>query len=295
MTELGFSQCGFAKAEELTEDLEYFNNWLSQGFHAEKAYLERSPETRANPLKLMPEARSVISATLNYYTPQTLPESQFYKVSRYAYGKDYHKVLTAKLSLIKDFILENTSGKNCMFFVDSSPIFEKAWAKRAGLGWIGKNTLLLNQNTGSFHFIGTIITDIELEYDDVNPEHCGTCTKCIDACPTNALNPLEIDVRRCISNLTMDPRKDIPQEYKGKLENYIYGCDICQTVCPWNAKLEETKENDFMPSAELLEMTKEDWENITEEKFGKLFSDTAVLKIKHIILKRNIDFIRSKN
>ncbi len=291
MQDLGFSSVGFAKAEALTEDLAFFKTWMAKGFHAGKAYLERNPELRANPILMMPETKSVISGLISYYTAETLPESQYYKISRYAYGKDYHTVINAKLKQVVDYIAEQTSNKNTRAFVDSSPIFEKAWAKHAGLGWIGKNTLLLNQTTGSFHFIGTIITDIELEYNAPQAEKCGSCTKCLDACPTQALSPYEIDVRKCITHL-LEQKNEIPAELKSKLNNYIYACDICQEACPWNQDLQPTTVADFQISSSLLQMKKEDWEQLTEEKFTELFQNSAIERIKYAGLKRNIDFVR---
>jgi epoxyqueuosine reductase len=241
---------------------------------------------------LVTGAKSVISILFPYYTPDDLSEQHFYKISKYGYGRDYHLVLKEKLIEIVDFIKTITQSENTVPYVDAAPVFEKAWAQRCGLGWAGKNTLLINKSLGTFHFIGTIITDVELEYDEAGSDGCGSCTLCLEACPTDALTAShDIDIRKCISHLTMEQKNAIPAEQKKKFNNYIYGCDICQNCCPWNKKLQSTTDTSFYPSEVLRNMTKNDWDNLTEEKFRNLFKDSAVNRVGYQTLKRNIDFI----
>jgi epoxyqueuosine reductase len=276
----------------LQRDYEFFLKWLSKGKHAEKAYLEREPIKRADPALLLPGAKSVISILFPYYTQDDLSEKHFYRISKYGYGKDYHKVLKEKLTEIVDFIKTITQSENTVPYVDAAPVFEKAWAQRCGLGWAGKNCLLINKNLGSYHFIGTIITDVELVYDIAGTDACGSCTLCMEACPTGALTaPHDIDIRKCLSHLTMEQKNALPAEQKEKFNNYIYGCDICQNCCPWNKKLPATSEKSFFPSEDFKSMTKSDWDNLSEEKFRALFNNSAVNRIGFQLLKRNIDFI----
>lgn len=292
ITETGCLHSGFAKAELLKREYDFFISWLVEGKHAQKAYLEREPIKRADPTLLVKGAKSVISILFSYYTPEDLSEKHFYRISKYGYGKDYHIVLKKKLKDIVDHITTLTGSKNTIAYVDSAPIFEKAWAQRSGLGWIGKNTLLINKNTGSFHFIGTIVTDVELQYDIPVDEKCGNCNKCVEACPTGALvNPHELDVRKCISHLTMEQKKPLDVEMKSKFNNFIYGCDICQNCCPWNKKLLSCSDSSFYPSEQLRNMNKHDWEILNEEKFSEIFKDSAVERITFQCLKRNIDFL----
>jgi epoxyqueuosine reductase len=293
ISESGYLHSGFAKAELLTREYDFFIKWLAKGNHAEKAYLEREPIKRADPTLLVKDAKSVISILFPYYTPDDLSEKHFYRISKYGYGRDYHKVLKENLNPIVDYIKTLTGSINTIAYVDAAPVFEKAWAQHCGLGWPGKNTILINKELGSFHFIGTIITDLELEYDEPLEDKCGSCTICLEACPTGALiGPHEIDIRKCLSHLTMEQKKDLPAELKDKFNNYVYGCDICQNCCPWNKKLQPSADESFYPSDDLEKMSREDWDNLTEEKFTELFHDSAVARVGYNILKRNIDFIR---
>ena len=292
IADMGYPHAGFAKAELLQRDYDFLVSWLAKGKHAEKAYLEREPAKRADPTLLTEGARSVISILFPYYTPEDLSEKHFYKISRYGYGRDYHKVLKEKLWEIAEHIKSITQSKNTVPYVDAAPIFEKAWAQRCGLGWAGKNTIILNKKLGSFHFIGTIITDVELEYDKAGKDACGSCTLCLEACPTGALTaPHDIDIRKCISHLSMEQKYPLPEEQKEKFHNYIYGCDICQNCCPWNKKLQPTGETAFYPSEALQHMTKSDWDSLDEDKFKELFKESAVDRVGYDLLKRNIAFI----
>jgi len=292
--ETGASDCGFAKAEKLQREFDFLKQWLNKKYHAEKKYLEQNPERRANPEMLVPGAKTVIAVLYNYYIPDDHISKQHYKISRYAFGQDYHEVLNKKLNTVAEYIKEKNESQNTYVFVDSAPIFEKAWAHRAGLGWIGKNTLLINENTGSYHFIGLIVTDVELQFDDPVEEKCGGCNLCIDACPTGALvGQHELDIRLCISHLTQQ-KNPLPVEFKDKFNNFIYGCDICQEVCPWNKYLKPTSDNVFQLSDSLKNMSKESWENLNEEKFLQISEHSAIRRIGFSVLKRNIDFLKQE-
>jgi len=291
--ETGASECGFAKAEKLQREYEFLKRWVNHEFHAGKTYLEQNPELRADPEMLVPGAKTVIAALFNYFNPDTLSEKQYYRISRYAYGRDYHQVLKEKMNVVADYIRQNTESLNTRAFVDSAPIFEKAWAQRAGLGWIGKNSLLVNKNTGTFHFIGIIVTDVELHYDIPVEEKCGNCKRCVEACPTGALvGPHELDVRKCISHLTMEQKNPLEASLKNKLNNFIYGCDICQEACPWNKNLKPCSDKPFQLLESLNMMSKEDWENLTEEKFLEITEYSAMKRVGYSTIKRNIDFLK---
>jgi epoxyqueuosine reductase len=293
ISESGYLNSGFARAELLQRDYDFFLKWLAKGNHAQKAYLEKEPLKRADPRLLVKGARSVISILFSYFTAEDLSEKHFYKISKYGYGRDYHIVLKEKLNDLVAYIKTLTQTENTIPYVDAAPVFEKAWAQRCGLGWTGKNTLLINKNLGTFHFIGTIITDVELEYDVPAEEACGSCRLCMDACPTGALiAPHEIDVKKCISHLTMEQKNALPGELIEKFNNYIYGCDICQDCCPWNKNLQACGDESLYPSDDLEAMTKNDWEILSENKFNELFHDSAVARVGFNTLKRNIDFIR---
>jgi len=290
--ETGASECGFAKAEKLQREYEFLKRWVNHEFHAGKTYLEQNPELRADPEMLVPGAKTVIAALFNYFNPDTLSAKQHYRISRYAFGRDYHQVLKEKMNIVADYIRQNTGSHNTRVFVDSAPIFEKAWAQRAGLGWIGKNSLLVNKNTGTFHFIGIIVTDVELHYDIPVEEKCGNCILCIEACPTGALvGPHELDVRKCISHLTMEQKKPLEVSLKNKLNNFIYGCDICQEACPWNKNLKPCSDKPFQLLESLNTMSKEDWENLTETKFLEITENSAMRRVGYTTIKRNIDFL----
>lgn len=292
--ETGAADCGFAKAEKLCREYDFLKQWIEKGFHAGKTYLERNPEVRADPGLLVESAKTVIAVLYNYFSSGTLSPQSGYRISKYAYGRDYHVVLYEKLNLVAEHIIQATGSHHTRVFVDSAPIFEKAWAQRAGLGWIGKNSLLVNERTGTFHFIGLIVTDIELQYDVPLEEQCRNCTLCMEACPTGALvGTHELDVRKCISHLTMEQRNPLPVELKDKFNNFIYGCDICQDACPWNKDLKPSADKSFQLSESLRKMSGEDWDALTEEKFLEIAEGSAMRRVGFSTLKRNIEFLKN--
>ncbi len=289
---LGFDGCGISRAEKLQEDAIYLDDWLRHHYHAGMIYMENHREKRLDPAKLMDGARSVISVILNYYPSQTQADPEAPVLAKYAYGKDYHDVIRKKLKLLLKFIHSNMAYVNGRVFVDSAPVLEKTWAVRAGLGWIGKNTCLISPKTGSFCFIGTLIVDVPLHYDEVIAGSCGDCTRCMDACPPQAIiAPRILDAGRCISYLTIENKGDISGEFQGRLAKRVFGCDICQDVCPWNRKAVAHREKDFEPPPELLVMTRADWFNMDEEQFKRIFRNSAVKRAKFKGLKRNLEFI----
>lgn len=256
------------------------------------SYMENNFDKRLNPTLLVDGAKSVVSLLLNYY-PSEIQNQESYKISKYAYGQDYHSVIKEKLKELLFSIQENIGAVDGRAFVDSAPILDKAWAAKSGLGWIGKNSNLLTQQVGSFYFIAELIIDLELEYDYATTDHCGICTACIDACPTEAIvAPYIVDGSKCISYFTIELKENIPSEMKGKLDDWAFGCDICQDVCPWNKFSKPHSEPLFNPNPELLSMTKKDWEEITEETFKIVFKNSAVKRTKFEGLKRNINFIK---
>jgi epoxyqueuosine reductase len=293
--ELGFYACGISKAQFLKSEAEHVEKWLAKSKHASMYYMERNKDKRYNPALLVDGAKSVISVLYNYYPDKLLPETHGYKISKYAYGKDYHFVLKAKLKALLNKIEKKTGNINARVFVDSAPVLERAWGAKSALGFIGKNTLLINKKGGSFFFLGQIIIDIELYYDESFDEknYCGSCSACIDACPTDALKPFEVDSNKCISFLTIENKGEISVNFKGKFENYIFGCDICQDVCPWNKRFAFMHDEPaFTPSTELVEMTKSDWESLDKATFKKMFKNTAFERTGYKMLKRNIDFVK---
>ena len=292
--ELGFSDVGFAKSRELTEEKQNYSNWLNNEYHADMNYLANNFEKRFDPSLLVENAKTIISVILNYY-PNKTQERQLPQISKYAYGRDYHKVIKHKLKKLAEYINNDLVNINYRFFTDSAPVLDRKWAQLAGLGWIGKNSLLLNKKLGSFFFIGELIIDVELEYDKPIRDACGTCTKCIEACPTDAIvKDKIIDANRCISYLTIENKGEIDEEFTPLFSNQIFGCDICQDVCPWNNKIEVTKEKDFTPKKEILSFTKEDWKNLDEERFDEIFQASAIKRTKYQGIKRNLDFITRK-
>ncbi len=288
---LGFYGCGIAKAERLDEEAEKLELWLSKGLQGGMHYMENHFEKRVDPRQLVPGAKSVISLMYNYFPEDDSPSNKTPKLARYAYGRDYHKVVKKKLKNFMQWINDEIGEIDGRCFVDSAPVMEREWAKRGGLGWLGKNTLLLSKQKGSYFFLAEIISDLELEYDHPIRDHCGTCTKCIDACPTDAIseNGYILDASKCISYLTIELKTAIPEEFKDQMEGWMFGCDICQEVCPWNRFSTPHKEEDFLPSEDLINM--EAWENISEEVFHTLFKGSPVKRTKYTGLKRNIDFI----
>ncbi|HSZ24772.1 MAG TPA: tRNA epoxyqueuosine(34) reductase QueG [Cytophagaceae bacterium] len=291
--ELGFEYCGISKAGFLAEEAPQVEEWLKAGRHGTMGWMENHFDKRLDPRLLVEGAKSVVSLLLNYYPEQEL-ENSTYKISKYAYGKDYHFVIKDKLKELVYFLKKEVGDINGRAFVDSAPVMDKVWAKKSGLGWVGKNTNLINRETGSFFFIAELIIDIELEYDGPIKDYCGTCTRCVDACPTDALQtPYEIDGSRCISYLTIELKENIPEEFKDKMDNWIFGCDVCQDVCPWNRFSKKHTQPSFIPSDQLLAMENKDWEEITEEAFGLLFKDSSIKRSKYKGLSRNITFVKN--
>ncbi|MEP6926658.1 MAG: tRNA epoxyqueuosine(34) reductase QueG [Ginsengibacter sp.] len=291
--QLGFDYCGIARAQQLDEDARRLESWLNKGFHGGMAYMQNYFDLRVDPTKLVPGAKSVITLLLNYF-PAAQQNSEAPQVSKYAYGKDYHEVIKEKLKTFLQLIKENIGDVHGRGFTDSAPVLERSWAQKSGLGWVGKNGNFITKNEGSFFFIATLITDLDLETDDpFIKDYCGTCTRCIDACPTDAILPDKvIDGSKCISYFTIE-LKDllIPDEVKGKFENKLFGCDICQDVCPWNRFSKPTKEITFSPVREILNFTKNDWEEITEESFKIIFKDSPLKRSKFSGIKRNLKFL----
>ncbi|MFD2863876.1 tRNA epoxyqueuosine(34) reductase QueG [Mucilaginibacter antarcticus] len=291
---LGFLFCGISKAEFLEEEAPRLETWLNKNMHGEMRYMENHFDKRLDPRLLVDGAKSVISMGLNYYTDEIQTDPSAPKISKYAYGQDYHTVIKDKLKLLLEFINQNIGEVGGRAFVDSAPVLDKAWAKKAGLGWIGKNTNLINQRTGSFFFLAELIVDIELDYEiEPTADHCGTCTRCIDACPTDAIvGPYVVDGSRCISYLTIELKNELPTEFKGKMDNWMFGCDICQDVCPWNKFSVLHSEPAFHPHPELLGLNHADLKEITADVFQKVFKNSAVKRTKFEGLKRNIEFLR---
>jgi len=292
--ELGFMDCGIAQAGFLEEEAPRLEAWLNKGFHGEMHYMENYFDKRLDPRLLVDDAKSVISLSLNYYTPEQQVDSSAPRISKYAYGSDYHDVIKSKLKQLLQLINDHIGEVNGRAFVDSAPVLDKVWAKKAGLGWVGKNANLINKSTGSFFFLAELIVDLELEYDiPPTADHCGTCTRCIDACPTEAIvGPYLVDGSKCISYLTIELKNEIPDTFKDKMDGWMFGCDVCQDVCPWNRFSVTHQEPAFKPAPNLLEMTEKDWQEITEETFKKIFKGSAVKRTKYSGLKRNIEFIK---
>lgn len=292
---LGFHTCGFARSHYLDSQAPLLEKWLKNGYHGKMQYMENHFELRLNPDKLVGGAKTVISLLYNYF-PAEVQTPDTYKISKYAYGQDYHVVIKKKLDQLVQYIKDHTGDIHIRSFVDSAPVMERVWAKQAGLGWIGKHSLLINKKQGSFFFLAEIVLDIELSYDNpLKTDHCGTCTKCIDACPTEAILPGKtLDASRCISYFTIELRDEIPTTMKGKFENWIFGCDICQDVCPWNRFSIPHQESDFLPTGELLTLKKEDWHQLNEETFKRIFSGSAVKRTKFLGLQRNISFLQKQ-
>jgi len=290
---LGFDFYGIAKAEKLDDDARRLEQWLNAGMHGSMRYMENFFELRVDPQKLVPGAKSVITVLMNYF-PSHRQNNDSPKISKYAYGKDYHDVIRSKLKAFLQILHEKIGEVHGRGFVDSAPVLERSWAQRSGLGWIGKNGNLITRQTGSFFFIATFITDLDLEYDDTFiKDYCGSCTKCIDACPTEAILPDKvIDGSRCISYFTIELKEMmIPSEMKGKFDNWMFGCDVCQDVCPWNRFSRATDEIEFTPIQEVIHFSLKDWEDLTEESFRKIFRDSPIKRSKFSGIKRNLKFL----
>jgi len=293
-SEFGFNFCGIAQATKLDDDARRLELWLNKGMHGKMQYMERHFELRIDPRQLVPGAKSVITLLLNYF-PKDKQDAGALKISKYAFGKDYHEVIREKLNKLIESIKINVGEIHGRGFVDSAPVLERTWAQRSGLGWVGKNGNLINKENGSFFFIATLITDLDLEPDEpFAKDYCGTCTRCIDACPTDAILPGKIvDGSKCISYFTIE-LKDmlIPTEMKGKFENWAFGCDICQDVCPWNRFSKPTNEIEFTPLPGILNISTKEWEAMTEEKFKSIFRHSALNRSKLKGIQRNLKFLQ---
>lgn len=290
---LGFDFCGISKAEFLEEEAPRLEQWLKRGMQGEMSWMENHFDMRLDPRKLVPGAKSVVSLLLNYYTRERQSDPEAPRISTYAFGEDYHLVIRRKLkellAVLQEKIGREISGR---VFVDSAPVMDKAWAQKSGLGWVGKHSNLINREMGSFFFIAELILDLELEPDAPIADYCGTCTRCIDACPTGAISePYLVDGSKCISYFTIELKGAIPQSEKGRFENYMFGCDICQDVCPWNRFARPHRETAFNASERLLGMKKKEWEELTEDVFRDLFRNSAVKRTKYEGLMRNIRFL----
>lgn len=291
---LGFLSCGISKAEFLEEEAPRLEKWLANEMQGKMSYMENHFDKRLDPTILVPDSKSVISLIFNYY-PEKTQIKDTYKISKYAYGIDYHIVIKNKLKLFLEFIQQEIGEVHGRVFVDSAPVLDKVWAAKSGLGWIGKHSNLLTKQLGSFYFIAEIIIDLELEYDFPVTDHCGTCTACIDACPTEAIvDPYKVDGSKCISYFTIELKNEIPSNVQGQFDDWMFGCDICQDVCPWNRYSKSHNEPLFNPKPELLSMSKKDWDEITEDVFKKVFYKSAVKRTKFSGLKRNIEFLQNE-
>lgn len=291
--ELGFLDIGISKAEYMEPEARRLEDWLNKGHHGSMSYMANHFDKRLDPTLLVPGARSVISLSYNYYNPAKQEDSDAPKLSMYAYGQDYHHVIKDKLHGLISDLRESIGEINGRCFVDSAPVLERDWAKRSGLGWIGKHSLLLSKQKGSYFFLAEIICDLELSYDQPVSDHCGTCTRCIDACPTDAISPSGyiVDASKCISYLTIELKEEIPTEFSEQMDGWMFGCDICQEVCPWNRFSTPHDEKAFVPKEELLTMKRNEWTELTQEVFSTIFSKSAVKRTKYKGLKRNISFL----
>lgn len=289
---LGFLSCGISKAGFLEEEAPRLENWLNNQMNGQMSYMENHFDKRLNPTLLVDDAKSVISLLLNYY-PSELQNEDSYKISKYAYGQDYHHVIKEKLKELLHFIQTEIGEVSGRAFVDSAPVLDKAWAAKSGLGWVGKNSNLITQKVGSFYFIAELIVDLELDYDTPTTDHCGSCTACLDACPTDAIvAPYVVDGSKCISYFTIELKDNLPQEMKGKFDDWMFGCDVCQDVCPWNRFSKPHNEPLFQTNSDILNFSKSDWEEITVDTFQKVFKNSAVKRTKYEGLLRTINFLK---
>tara|TARA_Y100001947_G_scaffold135246_1_gene122910 strand:- start:1165 stop:2091 length:927 start_codon:yes stop_codon:yes gene_type:complete len=290
---LGFISCGISRAEFLEDEAPRLEKWLKMKMNGEMKYMENYFEKRLDPRKLVNDAKSIISLTYNYY-PEDLQNKEAPKISKYAYGMDYHYVIKEKLNFFLTFIKDKIGNVHGRAFVDSAPILEKAWAAKSGIGWVGKNSNLITKKVGSFYFLAELIVDLDLDYDRIESDHCGECTACIDSCPTQAITqPYVVDGSKCISYFTIELKENIPKEFKGKFDDWVFGCDVCQDVCPWNKFSKSHKEPLFQSSSELMKMSRDEWNEITEETFNKIFKNSAVKRTGYKGLTRNLNFIKS--
>ena len=292
----GFISCGISKAEFLEDQASNLEKWLKKNYNGKMSYMERNFDKRLDPRKLVQDSKSVISLSFNYYTKKKQLDPNSFKVSKYAFGNDYHFVIKNKLNKLLSSLKNKIGDFNARVFVDSAPVMERAWAERSGLGWVGKNTLMISKKKGSYFFLAEIICDLELDYDIPVMDHCGTCTACIDACPTDAIiKPYVLDSNKCISYLTIELKDSIPKQFENKMQDWIFGCDICQDVCPWNKFSKENEHALFQPSDKFLNMKKNDWIELTEETFKKVFKNSPIKRANFKGLKKNISFIKNSN
>lgn len=289
---LGFISCGISKAEFLENEAPRLEKWLKSNMHGEMKYMENYFDKRLDPTKLVEGAKSIISLAYNYY-PNNFQKKGIPKISKYAYGKDYHYVIKEKLKQLLSYIKEEVGEVYGRVFVDSAPVLEKAWASKSGIGWVGKNSNLITKQVGSYYFLAELIIDLDLDYDTIETDHCGECTACIDSCPTEAIvEPYVVDGSKCISYFTIELKENIPNEFKGKFNDWIFGCDICQDVCPWNKFSKPHKEPLFNPSSKTMDMSEKQWQEITEETFNKIFKNSPLKRAGYNGLKRNLNFIK---
>ena len=295
-TALGFFHCGFSEANFLEEEAPRLDQWLNNNYHGKMAYMSNHFDKRLDPRLLVDDAKTVVSLLLNYFPEEKQADASAPKISKYAYGEDYHFVIKDKLTELLEHIKQEIGEVSGRVFVDSAPVMDKVWAKKSGLGWIGKHTNLIHPQNGSFFFIAELIIDLVIEPDGPIQDYCGTCTKCIDACPTEAIvQPYVVDGSKCISYFTIELKDELlPSEFKGKMDNWMFGCDVCQDVCPWNRFSKVAKEARFKPALSLLDLTNNDWKNLQLETFDLLFQKSAVKRTKFEGLKRNIQFIQKK-
>ncbi|MBS1765492.1 MAG: tRNA epoxyqueuosine(34) reductase QueG [Bacteroidetes bacterium] len=292
---LGFTHCGISKADFLEEDARYFEQWLSKGMQGKMSYMERNIDKRLDPRKLVEGAQSVISLLYNYY-PSEKQNSDSPKISKYAYGRDYHLVIKEKLFALFNFIREKAGHVSGRVFTDSAPVLDRAWAKKSGLGWIGKNANLINPRAGSFFFIAELILDMQLDTDAPIKDYCGSCTRCMDACPTEAIvQPFVVDGSKCISYFTIELRDSIPVSFKNKFNNWMFGCDICQDVCPWNRFSKPIDTDELKPYKEILSMTSGEWQEITEDVFKEIFKESPLSRAGFDGIKRNLQFLKPQS
>ena len=292
-SKLGFLSCGISEACFLEDEAPKLEKWLKHNYHGKMNYMNNHFDKRLDPRKLVPGAKSVVSLLLNYHTDKNQYDREAPKISKYAFGKDYHIVIKKKLKKFLKFINREIGEVQGRVFVDSAPVMDKVWASKSGLGWIGKNTNLISKKVGSFFFIAELIIDLELVYDPPATDHCGNCTACIDACPTDALiEPYQIDGSKCISYLTIELKEKIPSEFEGKMDQWVFGCDVCQSVCPWNRFSKPNEVSEFEPDENLISMNKNDWEELTEEVFNDLFKNSAIKRTNFSGIKRNIKFLK---
>lgn len=294
---LGFVFCGISKADFLEEEAPRLESWLKNSFHGKMGYMENHFDKRLDPRKLVEGAKSVISLGFNYYTKEKQADPEAPKISKYAYGQDYHDVIKSRLRELLHAMSEKIGDVGGRAFVDSAPVLDRAWARKSGLGWIGKHSNLISRKHGSFFFLAELIVDVDLAYDvPLTKDYCGSCTRCLDACPTEAiLSPGIVDGSRCISYLTIELKDELPGGFRGKMDNWMFGCDVCQDVCPWNRFSSSHEQPAFRPAEGILEMTKAEWQEITEDVFRKIFKGSPVKRTKFSGLKRNIDFLKPVN